>query len=43
MIQHLAGSEHYDVAATLNNLAVLYNSQGRFKEAETNYLQVLSI
>ncbi|RUT03857.1 hypothetical protein DSM106972_047710 [Dulcicalothrix desertica PCC 7102] len=43
MIQHLEGSEHYDVAATLNNLAVLYNSQGRFKEAETNYLQVISI
>ncbi|MFM6404221.1 MAG: tetratricopeptide repeat protein, partial [Microcystis sp.] len=32
-----------DVAASLNNLAYLYKSQGRYKEAEPLYLQALDL
>jgi len=31
------------VATSLNNLAALYNSQGRYPEAEPLYLQALAI
>ncbi|MEH2111484.1 tetratricopeptide repeat protein, partial [Nostoc sp.] len=39
----LLGEEHPDVAASLNNLALLYNSQGRYSEAETLYIQALDL
>ena len=32
-----------DLAASLNNLALLYNSQGRYSEAEPLYLQALEL
>ncbi|MEL7036073.1 MAG: CHAT domain-containing tetratricopeptide repeat protein, partial [Cyanobacteria bacterium J06592_8] len=35
--------EHPDVAISLNNLAVLYNSQGRYEEAEPLYKQALEM
>nr|MDZ8076775.1 NB-ARC domain-containing protein [Nostoc sp. DedQUE01] len=35
------GEEHPDVAATLNNLAQLYYSQGKYSEAKPLYLQAL--
>ncbi|WZI66586.1 MAG: tetratricopeptide repeat protein [Gloeotrichia echinulata IR180] len=37
------GDEHPDVATSLNNLAYLYDSQGRYREAEPFYLQALAI
>ncbi|MDZ8087583.1 MAG: tetratricopeptide repeat protein, partial [Nostoc sp. DedQUE12b] len=37
------GEEHPDVAATLNNLAQLYYSQGKYSEAETLNLQALEL
>ena len=37
------GPEHPDVAASLNNLAVLYESQGRYAEAEPLYKKSLAI
>jgi tetratricopeptide (TPR) repeat protein len=37
------GPDHHDVAASLNNLARLYVSQGRFAEAEPLYKRALSI
>ncbi|MEH2179958.1 tetratricopeptide repeat protein, partial [Nostoc sp.] len=39
----LLGEEHPDVAVSLNNLAGLYNSQGRYSEAEPLYIQALDI
>jgi tetratricopeptide (TPR) repeat protein len=43
MYKKLLGTEHPDVATSLNNLAVLYSSQGRYEEAEPLYLQALSM
>jgi len=37
------GSDHPDVAKTLNNLAVLYENQGRYAEAETMAREALQI
>jgi tetratricopeptide (TPR) repeat protein len=37
------GERHPDVAASLNNLAVLYHLQGRYGEAETRFLEALDI
>jgi tetratricopeptide (TPR) repeat protein len=37
------GSEHPDVATSLNNLAVIYRAQGRYQEAEPLYLQALEM
>jgi tetratricopeptide (TPR) repeat protein len=37
------GSDHPDVAASLNNLAELYYDQGRYSEAESLYRRALSI
>jgi len=37
------GAEHPDVAQSLNNLASLYYSQGRYSEAELLYLRTLAI
>jgi tetratricopeptide (TPR) repeat protein len=37
------GENHPDVANSLNNLAELYRSQGRYEEAEPLYLQALEL
>ncbi len=37
------GSEHPDVALSINNLAVLYYSQGRYSEAEPLLVQALEL
>ncbi|ODG98747.1 pilus assembly protein PilF, partial [Nostoc sp. KVJ20] len=37
------GSEHPDVAASLNNLALLYRSTGRYSEAESLFQEALSL
>ena len=37
------GTEHPDVATSLNNLAVLYRAQGRYREAEPLYQRALAI
>jgi tetratricopeptide (TPR) repeat protein len=42
-MQRLLGENHPSVATSLNNLAFLYESQGRYKEAEPLYLQALAI
>jgi len=34
---------HPDIAVSLNDLAALYQNQGRFAEAETLFLQALEI
>ncbi|AGY59491.1 tetratricopeptide repeat protein [Gloeobacter kilaueensis] len=41
--RYLLGQEHPKVAASLNNLAVLYYAQGRYEEAEPLYLQALQM
>ncbi|MCA2506114.1 MAG: tetratricopeptide repeat protein [Microcystis sp. M54BS1] len=41
--KRLLGDNHPSVASSLNNLAKLYYSQGRYKEAEPLYLQALAI
>jgi tetratricopeptide (TPR) repeat protein len=41
--KRLLGDNHPDVASSLNNLAYLYESQGRYTEAEPLYLQALAI
>ena len=40
--QHL-GADHPDTATGLNNLALLYYSQGRYSEAEPLYKRALTI
>jgi tetratricopeptide (TPR) repeat protein len=37
------GTDHPDVATSLNNLAMLYNSQGRYGDAEPLFVRSLSI
>ncbi len=39
----LLGSDHIDVAYTLNNLAGLYSVQGRYSDAESQYRRSLKI
>ena len=39
----MLGEEHPHVATSLNNLAVLYESQGRYQEAEPLYQQALQL
>ncbi|MEQ9367640.1 MAG: tetratricopeptide repeat protein, partial [Coleofasciculus chthonoplastes F3-SA18-01] len=39
----LLGDEHPDVASSLNNLAGLYDSQGRYDKAEPLFLQALDL
>ncbi len=39
----MLGEEHPDVTASLNNLAGLYDYQGRYTEAESLYQQALDI
>jgi tetratricopeptide (TPR) repeat protein len=41
--KRLLGEDHPDVASSLNNLASLYDSQGRYSEAEPLYLQALEL
>lgn len=41
--ERLFGSEHSDVAMSLNNLAALYDHQGRYVEAEPLFKQALAI
>ena len=43
MKQELLGDLHPDVATSLNNLAGLYRSQGRYEEAEPLYQEALAI
>jgi len=43
MTKRLLGDEHPSVATSLNNLAFLYNSQGRYSDAEPLYIQALEI
>jgi tetratricopeptide (TPR) repeat protein len=42
-MRRVLGEEHPDVAQSLNNLALLYNSQGRYSEAEALYKQALEL
>ena len=41
MRKRLLGAMHLDVALSLNNLAGLYASQGRYSEAEPLYIDAL--
>ncbi|MCA2722865.1 MAG: tetratricopeptide repeat protein [Microcystis sp. M048S1] len=41
--KRLLGNNHPLVASSLNNLAALYDSQGRYTEAEPLYLQALDL
>ena len=41
--QELLGDRHPSVATSLNNLAALYRSQGRYEEAEPLFKQALQI
>ena len=43
MKKPLLGDEHPSVASSLNNLALLYKSQGRYSEAEPLYIEALAI
>ena len=43
MRKRLLGDAHPDVATSLNNLASLYDNQGRYSDAEPLYLQAISI
>ena len=43
MRQKLLGAEHPDVATSLNNLAFVLNSQGKFEAAETLHRQALAM
>ncbi|CCI37966.1 hypothetical protein MICAK_3720004 [Microcystis aeruginosa PCC 9701] len=43
MKKRLLGDNHPDVATSLNNLAALYDSQGRYTEAEPLYREAINI
>ncbi|NET69787.1 MAG: CHAT domain-containing protein [Sphaerospermopsis sp. SIO1G2] len=43
MRKRLLGDEHPQVATSMNNLALLYSSQGRYAEAEPLYRQALEM
>jgi CHAT domain-containing protein/Tfp pilus assembly protein PilF len=43
MRKKLLGAEHPDVATSLNNLALLYKTQGRYTEAEPLFIQALDM
>jgi tetratricopeptide (TPR) repeat protein len=43
MKKRLLGDEHPDVATSLNNLASLYDNQGRYGEAEPLYQDALAM
>lgn len=42
MTKCLLGDEHPDVAQSLNNLALLYKSQGRYSDAKPLYIEALA-
>ncbi len=41
--KRILGENHPDYAQNLNNLALLYKSQGRYEQAEPLYIQALKI
>ena len=41
--EHVLGPNHPNTANSLNNLAVLYDNQGKYKEAEPLYQRALAI
>ncbi|MEQ9014169.1 MAG: tetratricopeptide repeat protein, partial [Marinovum algicola] len=41
--QHLFANDHPDIVTSLNNLAYLYQSQGRLAKAESFYQQALAM
>ncbi|WP_414621138.1 tetratricopeptide repeat protein [Calothrix sp. CCY 0018] len=43
MRKRILGENHPDYAQNLNNLALLYKSQGRYEQAEPLYIQALKI
>ncbi len=43
MSRKLLGTEHPDVASSLNNLAALYRAQGRYEETEPLLVQSLDL
>ena len=43
MLKQRLGNDHPDVATSLNNLALLFYSQGKYKKAEPLYQQVLAL
>ena len=43
MTKRLFLGDHPDVATSLNNLAFLYDSLGRYSDAETLYIQALAM
>ena len=43
MIKKLLGAGHPYVATSLNNLALLYKTQGRYTEAEPLFIQALDM
>ncbi|NJN13071.1 MAG: tetratricopeptide repeat protein, partial [Richelia sp. RM1_1_1] len=43
LYKQLLGVNHPDTTQSLNNLAFLYHSQGRYDEAEPLYIQALEI
>jgi tetratricopeptide (TPR) repeat protein len=43
IVEKVLGPEHSDVAASLNNLAMMYNNQGRYEQAEPLYERALAI
>jgi tetratricopeptide (TPR) repeat protein len=42
-VEEVLGEEHPDMALSLNNLAALYDNQGRYAEAEPLYQRALAI
>jgi tetratricopeptide (TPR) repeat protein len=43
IFKKVLGENHFDVATSLNNLALLYGFQGRYNEAEPLYKEALAI
>ena len=43
LYKQLLGENHPDYAMSLNNLAALYDSQGKYEEAEPLYIQALEL
>ena len=43
MFENLLGPDHPDVATSVNNLAQLYRTQGRYAEAERLFKRALTI
>ncbi|OYQ64010.1 hypothetical protein B9G53_13750 [Pseudanabaena sp. SR411] len=43
ILERQLGADHPSVAASLNNLALLYEAQGKYSEAEPLYLRAIQI